>query len=181
MTDPSDFDVSQLCKSMGENSWILHHLFVRLTEKYNAKSEDYLAFFYRSHLFDKSKQSIIEKGILAFFTEDYITAIHLFVPQIEAAIRTLVELKGGLLVVENNYDGFKFKTLDALLRDDIVKEYFGEDIAFYLRILLSDQRGWNIRNKVCHGISPIEEFNDSRADRIMHVMLCLAIVKERNA
>ncbi|OYQ63253.1 hypothetical protein B9G53_18000 [Pseudanabaena sp. SR411] len=181
MTDPSDFDVSQLCKSMGENSLILHHLFVRLTEKYNPKAEDYLALFYRSPLFDKSKQSIVEKGILAFFIEDYITAIHLFVPQIEAAIRTLVKLKGGLLVVENNYDGFKFKTLDALLRDDIVKDYFGEDIAFYLRILLSDQRGWNIRNKVCHGMSPIEEFNDSIADRLMHVMLCLAIVKECNA
>jgi len=177
MIDSTDFEVSQLCKNMGNNSWILRHLFIKVTEEYNAKAEDYLAFFYSSPLFDKSKKSIVEKGIFAFLTEDYITAIHLFVPQVEAAIRKLVELRGGLIVIENKNDGFQSRTLDTLLRDDIVKDYFGDDIAFYLKILLTDQRGWNIRNKVCHGISPIEEFNDSIADRIMHAMLCLAIVK----
>jgi hypothetical protein len=37
---------------------------------------------------------------------------------------------------------------------ETVKQCFGDNLSFYFRILLTDQRGWNMRNNVCHGISP---------------------------
>ncbi|MGB0789569.1 MAG: DUF4209 domain-containing protein, partial [Marinirhabdus sp.] len=40
---------------------------------------------------------------------------------------------------------FQLKTFDDILRDEIVKQVLGEDIQIYLRVLFTDQRGWNLR------------------------------------
>lgn len=82
---------------------------------------------------------------------------------------------------KNRHGGFQLRTFDDLLRDDIVARCFGEDLTFYIRILLTDQRGWNIRNDVCHGISQLDAFNYSVADKVMHVMLCLSLARENKA
>lgn len=97
-------------------------------------------------------------------------------PQTEAAIRSLVELAGGATLRRNRQGGLQLRTFDDLLRDEKVEECFGIDLSFYFRILLTEQRGWNIRNDICHGISPSGAFNYSIADRVVHVILCLAQV-----
>ena len=73
------------------------------------------------------------------------------------------------------------RAFDDLLRDERVESCIGTDSTFYFRMLLTDQRGWNMRNEVCHGISPSGAFNNSTADRIFHVILCLALIREKNA
>ena len=89
---------------------------------------------------------------------------------------------GGATLRKNRQGGLQLRTFDDLLRDKRVEDCFGTDSSFYFRVLLTDQRGWNMRNDVCHGISPVGVFNYSTADRIMHVvLLCLAQVKENNA
>ena len=50
---------------------------------------------FKSPLFEESKKKVVEKGVKAFLEEDYMSAIHLLVPQAESAIRALVELMGG--------------------------------------------------------------------------------------
>jgi len=138
-------------------------------------------FIFKSPLFEETKQDIIHAGLRAYLNQDYISAIHILVPQIEAAIRTLVELTGGATLRSTRQGGLQLRTLDDLLRDEKVKECFGIDLSFYFRILLTEQRGWNIRNDVCHAISPSGAFSPSTADRIMHVILCLAQVRVTNA
>jgi hypothetical protein len=50
----------------------------------------------------------------------------------------------------------------------------------YFQVLFTDQRGWNIRNDVCHGISPVQAFSwPSLTDRIFHALLILATMRER--
>ncbi|NEG62137.1 DUF4209 domain-containing protein [Pantoea agglomerans] len=75
--------------------------------------------------------------------------------------------------------GLHLKTFDELLRDPIVENCFGINASFYLRILLTDQRGWNLRNDVCHGISPADSFNYMTADRLLHVILFLSLAREK--
>ncbi len=46
-------------------------------------------------------------------------------------------------------------------------------MALYLRIVLTDQRGWNLRNDVCHGLSPANQLNGAVARRVMMIVFFL--------
>jgi hypothetical protein len=47
----------------------------------------------------------------------------------------------------------------------------------FLRTLLCDQRGWNVRNNVCHGLWPSEAFNFLVADRVFQVLMLLSMLR----
>ena len=55
------------------------------------------------------------------------------------------------LRLQKSGNGFQLKTLDELLRAKFVEEVLTEDGAYYLRIVLTNQIGLNIRNLLCHG------------------------------
>ncbi|MDT0581821.1 DUF4209 domain-containing protein [Brumicola blandensis] len=173
--------IHQLSQNMNIDSFFLRHSFNKASEVYGRSSDELTSFILRSPIFEESKKDIVQKGVKSYLDEDYMSAIHILVPQAEAAIRTLVELMGGATLRKNRQGGLQLRTFDDLLRDESVENCFGADTSFYFRMLLTDQRGWNIRNDVCHGISPAGAFHYSTADRIMHVMLCLSQVRESNA
>ena len=173
--------IHQLSSNLNTNAFFLRHSFKKALEVYDINVQDLTDFIFKSPLFEETKQDIIHAGLRAYLNQDYISAIHILVPQIEAAIRTLVELTGGATLRSTRQGGLQLRTLDDLLRDEKVKECFGIDLSFYFRVLLTEQRGWNIRNDVCHAISPSGAFSPSTADRIMHVILCLAQVRVTNA
>lgn len=173
--------IHQLFQNMAIDSFFLRHSFNKALEIYGMKADDLSSFILKSPIFEDSKKDIVMKGVTTFLEEDYMSAIHILVPQAEAAIRTLVELMGGATLRRNRQGGLQLRTFDDLLRDESVETCFGSDTSFYFRMLLTDQRGWNIRNDVCHGISPAGAFNYSTADRVMHVMLCLSQYRDSNA
>lgn len=109
----------------------------------------------------------------------YILACHIIVPQIENAIRNLVE-KSGISVIKPQHkrNGFQLLTLDELLRTKAIEDAFTSDGALYLRLVLTDQRSLNIRNLLCHGIVPPQYFESGAAARLLHVLIMLGMVKE---
>ena len=136
-------------------------------------------FFYKSPAFDEDKREIIFSGIKAYMENNQLSAIHLLIPQIESAFRKLVEHTGGSVLKPSRGGGMHLKTLDEIIRDQRVINIFGEDMSLYFRILLTDQRGWNLRNDVCHGISPAATFQVNITDRVFHTLLCLALVRDK--
>ena len=105
--------------------------------------------------------------------------MHILIPQIEAIIRNLSEKIGIPILKPAPTGGFFYRTLDKLLGEEGIKKILSEDMCLYFRVLLTDPRGWNLRNEMCHGISGPERFNQISADRIFHALLCLALVKEK--
>jgi hypothetical protein len=85
--------------------------------------------------------------------------IEVSAPFASRAVRTLVDLMEGAIVRKNMQGGLQMRTFNDLLRDKRVVDCFGTDSSFYFGILLTDQRGWNMRNGVCHGVSPVGVFN----------------------
>lgn len=169
--------IHQLSQDMSIDSFFLRHSFNKALEIYGVNAEDLTSFILQSPIFEESKKDIVHKGVQAYLEEDYMSTIHILVPQAEAAIRTLVELMGGVTLKKNKQGGLQLSSFDELLRNESVENCFGADTSFYFRMLFTDQRGWNMRNEVCHGISPAGAFNYSTADRVMHVMLCLSQVR----
>lgn len=170
----------ELSQSLSFQAIFVRHVFHRLREKNIITSSDIISFIEQSPIFEKSRLEIIRKGIEAYYSDDFIVAIHLLIPQIEDAIRNLIEMSGGIVLKKpRNGNGFQLKTFDELLRDDNIAKVFGEDIQIYLRVLFTDQRGWNLRNDVCHGMSDINSFSYQSIERIIHVLLILGTLRKK--
>lgn len=135
-----------------------------------------LKYISKTPVIKKDRIPIIKRGLDAYFCEDYVVAIHLLIPQIEEAIRTILDLNGIRIIKPNKSGtGFQLRTLDEMLRDSDAVKKLTDDIANYFRILLTDNRGWNLRNEVCHGIAEFKTFNKLIADRVIHALFCLGL------
>ncbi|ACI20965.1 DUF4209 domain-containing protein [Thermodesulfovibrio yellowstonii] len=171
--------VFQISQNMQLTSFILREAISRFISKYNISSASIIDYLYNSPLFDERRKEFFQTGIDAYLNGQFLIALHVLIPQIEALIRNLAEMIGLPVLKQSRSGGFNYRTLDELLREDNIKQVFGEDMSLYLRVLFTDPRGWNLRNNVCHGISHAGIFNEHIADRVLHALLCLALVKEK--
>ncbi|MER3329650.1 MAG: DUF4209 domain-containing protein, partial [Candidatus Kapaibacterium sp.] len=142
--------------------------------------DDIMNLISESPAFEHDRLEILKNGIESYFNGNYISSIHILIPQFEEAIRHLLELSGEFIMkptVEGNYD---FRTLGSLLSSGILHEILGEDIVNYFKILYNDKKGWNLRNNICHGIISPKFMTRREADRVFHTILTLAQVKPIN-
>jgi len=173
--------ISQTAQNMQISAIFLRQVMTALIDKFSLTSDHVLDYVYESPLFEDDKKGIIARGLKAYFDNEALVAIHLLIPQIEDAIRNLVEYMGGTILKPGRNGGLYLKTFDELLRDTRVTDALSSDVALYFRILFTDPRGVNLRNNVCHGISPADSLGIGLADRVLHAMLILAQVREKAA
>lgn len=171
--------IRQVSQNLSFSSLFLRLILQKSIDKLNLGKEAVLEFVQKTPIINKDRYIIIEKGLDAYFANDFITAIHLILPQIEEAIRNIVEFAGGNVLKPSRGGGYHLRTFDEILRDEIIKEALGVDFADYFRILFTDQRGWNMRNNVCHGMANPNSFNYQSADRVLHALLCLGLIHKK--
>ena len=171
--------VLQISQNMQISSIFLRETLNTLIDKFKLTTEKIIDYLYESPIFDKRRKEFLIKGIEAYLKGNYVVSLHILIPQIEAIIRNLSEKVGIPILKPSRTGGFFYRTLDELLREKGIIKVLSEDMCLYFRVLLTDPRGWNLRNEVCHGISGPERFNQISADRIFHALLCLALVKEK--
>lgn len=178
-SDPEGHLILHIAEKMNLNAYFLDYAIKVMMQTGALSTEKIMNNFIKdSPLFEDNRYVVIEKALDSFFQQDFVIMCHLLVPQIENAICNLVELSGTtVLKSQRKGNGFQLKTLDELLGEKIVKDVFTEDGAFYLRLVLSEQRGLNIRNLLCHGLVPPDNFNAVVAERLIHVLLMLGSVK----
>lgn len=177
-----DFDghvIRQIAQNMQFSSIFLRNVIYRFQDKFSVTPDSAIKELLKSPVFTKEKTEIIKRGLEAYCSGDHIVAVHLFVPQIEDAIRKLLELCGGTTYKRVRNGGYHLKTFGEMLRDELIRESLGEDAALYLQILYTDPRGWNLRNDVCHGISLPNQFCIEVSDRVFHTLLLLGQIREQ--
>jgi hypothetical protein len=173
--------IRQTSQNMAFTAFFLKRVMEELGAKYKLTPTKILDHLYVSPIFEEGKKSIIEKGLEAYLKKEYLIAVHLLIPQIEDAVRNLVEITGGAIYKKGRSGGLFLKTFDEILHDEMVIQSLGENTVFYLRILFTDPRGWNLRNSVCHGISSADSFNSTIADRVFHTLLLLGQLRKTNS
>lgn len=171
--------IHELSQSLSLQAIFLRNIFNKIINDKILDVNDFMGFIKYSSVISETRYTIIQRGIQAYYDNDLVVAIHILIPQVEEAIRNLIELAGGVVLKKDRGGGFQLKTFDEILRDEIVNQVLGEDIQLYLRVLFTDPRGWNLRNDVCHGISEIESFSFQSIERIVHVLLILGIIIKR--
>ncbi|HTN47208.1 MAG TPA: DUF4209 domain-containing protein [Flavipsychrobacter sp.] len=82
----------------------------------------------------------------------------LAIPQFGEAIRNLVEVIGGNVMVQKG-DAFNRKTINHLLSDGIVVDIVREGKSLYFRTLFTDKCGWKNRNDAAHGCRVLNSFS----------------------
>ena len=173
--------ILQISQNMQINSPFLRKTLDALISKFNLSTSEIVKYLYESPIFDEGRKEFFVRGIDAFLKGDFLVSLHLLIPQLEALVRNLAEKIGIPILKPSRSGGFFYRTLDELLREEGIIKVLGEDMCLYLRALLTDPRGWNLRNDITHGIIKPEMFNQITADRTFHALLCLALVREKNA
>ena len=161
----------QLYSQMLEFMTVAMHLIILKSKESGLFTTDnIMSYIAESKVMNGRRLSIIEKGIYYFLNDDYVASISILVPQIEWLTRRLFSER-GYTVTDFDRIGTKSDALGTLLNnEDIV--LLDRNITKYLKAILSERTGWNLRNLYSHGLS--DEFSISHADRIFHVILLLS-------
>lgn len=148
--------------------------FDKIFSDHKITSETLTDYLYQSPIFCESKKQTIAKAMKLYFSQEHEIFAYLIIPQIEAAFRLLLETIGEPVLRANRHGGFQLITIDDLIRNPHIKTLFGEDCVTYFRVVLSETRGWNLRNRVCHGIVGIDELNKITSNLLLHILIILS-------
>ena len=144
--------------------------------------DDYIFHLKSFGLHQQSVMSLIEYGIQRHYAQDYISSIHILIPQIENTLRTILEQKGvGIVKMKKN--GMMYSTLFELIKNGY--EILGTDLAELLKLKFADPKFSNLRNKICHStyedFSKIDDFkplHDFSHETSLLVILCIMVLTE---
>ncbi len=120
--------------------------------EHGLRLEDFLALTTRSPFVPEKRERSFARGLLEGFYGDFDAAAHLLVPQLENAIRALLEAHGAVTTTLSSGGTQNEKDLNQLLLDPLAISIFGEALVFDLQTLLTEKSGTNLRNELAHGL-----------------------------
>lgn len=141
-----------------------------------------LEYFEKSVVFENENKEYLKRAISAYWDEDYLVSSHLFNPLIESGVRELIKICDGIVLKPNSLNGYNNVLLKELLKNEQIFENVflesGHNVSFYFRLVLIEKLGMNLRNDFAHGFGKKKFFTKSVSDRLLHIMLCLSLVKQ---
>lgn len=139
--------------------------------------ESLLAYLRSRNIFLESNLSIIAVGIKRYFAEDYVSALHILVPQFENVFLFISE-KLGIDVVALNRGEEVSTQLKTLSTKHLISEAFqgkwGRDFCEQLKFVLFEPLGYMLRHKIAHGQMTKEECTFQITNLILYFYLVLA-------
>jgi hypothetical protein len=151
----------------------------RMFQDSDLAPEQFVDMLCGSPLFEPGRYRILKNGVRHYREGDHIAAIHVLVPQIEHALRWLLRaLNRPTNFLKPKLDAYQEKDLGSVLADEALTKVLGEDVSRYLKALFTDERsGWNIRNRVSHGLYASYFLNRQIVDRVIHALMILSAVR----
>lgn len=148
------------------------------------KIEEVLDYFSKSELFAPNQSEIISLGIKKYYEEDYVSALHILVPQFESFLLKVANHLGiDIVALDTSVDiSTRTKTLSERDFDseDFIK-IFGEDLCRQIKFVLFEPMGYRLRHKIAHGDITLKECNFQNTTLILYLYLTiLGRVKVKN-
>lgn len=170
--------VQHIKEDFSFNDLFLAKAFERLISVHQLNSNKLMTELVKSPVWHPQRHEVLKRAVEAFFANDHISTIHILVSEIESAIRSMAKGLGISLQKPNRMGGFNVKNLGDFLSEELLESCLTADVITYLRILLTDLRGTNLRNNTCHGLLPATSFNGFHSRRLMHVVLLLGLIRK---
>jgi hypothetical protein len=177
--DPDGHVALQIAQNIGFECQFLVLCLNKLAERYRPSSEDLVGHLFQSPFFDAERRSLIEKGLEAYLQGDHTTAMHILIPQIEHAIRRVLEEVRIPTNKRSRWGRMQEKNIHDMLSDLDTTEPELREYLPYLTTLLADPRGLNLRNRLCHGLMVPEDFTPQTSALVFHALLFIAQLRIR--
>lgn len=175
LTDSSDDTIEKyIIRHIAQTNFVMSILLyqaIEMFQKYVPFSINELDFLIENNkIIPENRFHIIKKGLyVALSDNDFYTAAHILLPQVEHIFRYLVQLCGDNITFRDKNGTETYKPLSELLSSKKFLECYDEDIIFTFDIILNQTLGGNLRNLVAHGL--LEPSND----KYLSIFICLLI------
>lgn len=175
----------------GNHSWIMQMYGMQqgfITEFYLRRvfdgltgkgfSEESLVAYLRSRgTFPENNLAIISTGINRYFARDYVSALHILIPQFENVFLFISEGLGIDVVALNRGRDIstQLKTLSVEhLNSEAFQSKWHRDFCEQIKFVLFEPLGYVLRHKVAHGQITIAECTPQMTNLVLYFFLVLA-------
>ena len=120
--------------------------------EHRLREADFVNLARQSPIVPIGRELLFGKALFAGYDRDFITALHILVPQIEHMVRYHLKQAGGTTTY---LDSKRIETengLSTLMDLPKAEKIFGEDLSFEIKALFCDPFGSNLRNELAHGL-----------------------------
>ena len=120
--------------------------------EHRLREADFVDLANQSPIVPKERSGLFGKALFAGYDRDFVSALHLLIPQIEHMVR--VHLKqAGAKTTNLDQNGIENENgMSTLIDLPEAEEIFGKDLVFELKTLFCDSFGPNLRNEIAHGL-----------------------------
>ncbi len=160
---------------------VLPTLFLRLRERKGLTAETLADYLAATGLFEEGNLAVLRVGLERLFAGDLVSALHILVLQFEDVLRSLIEKEGGgIIKPRSRQGGWEFETFGSFLRQEAVKQALPPEILEYVRLVMTEQAGWNLRNRVAHGLTRPQDCTQTTLLTVVHLFLLLTLFQKQD-
>ncbi|WP_316869812.1 DUF4209 domain-containing protein [Ralstonia wenshanensis] len=141
---------------------VLPALEVLLLEQ-RLREYDFVALAHQSPIVPKARAKLFGKALFAGYEGDFVTALHILIPQVEHLVRMHLK-QAGAKTTNIDRDGIENENgMSTLMELPEAEHVFGKALAFEFRSLFCDAFGPNLRNELAHGLLDEDACNSPSA------------------
>lgn len=123
-----------------------------LRQEHRLREADFVELSRHSPIVPNGRAMLFGKALFAGYDGDFVTALHLLVPQIEHMVRTHLKQAGAMTTMLDAGGIETENGLSTLMALPETEDVFGKDLVFELKALFCDPFGHNLRNELAHGL-----------------------------
>jgi hypothetical protein len=155
---------------------VIQPALAQIQMEHGVRVSDVLNLVQHSPFVPPGREYLYARGLHAGLNGDLVTAVHLLCPQVEHSVRVILERCDVRVSGLDDERVQEMHLLKANLNKPELTQILGEDIVFDLQGLLVEPFGYNLRNRVAHGLMGIGEFYSLDALYLWWLVLrlCLA-------
>lgn len=177
--DPAGlFDIARLMLAASEG--FLLQIWTDLRGRTDVTAADVTAHFVRTGVIPGDHEALIALGMERAWAEDYASALHILVPQLEDVLRRLLEKAG--------HDPMRRRPTDPQVTEEITlrpvidglvaAQAMSVDEAWLFQLVLDEPAGLNLRNRIAHGLVGLAELTPERFVRVLQLYCIGATVAQ---
>ncbi len=139
--------------------------------------ESLIAYLQSRGTFQENNLGIIAIGINRYFAGDYISALHILIPQLENTFLFMSERLGVDVIALNRGKDVstQFKTLSVEhLNSETFQSKWNRDFCEQLKFVLFEPLGYMLRHKIAHGQITAVECTPQMTNLVLYFFLVLA-------
>lgn len=124
-----------------------------LKGEYGLDKEKMSMYFGDWELSKDEHLDIIDTAFERYFSQDYISAVYILAPKIEAIIRDMFDKAGYCTTTLKSGRQQEQNFGDFLRRPEVIDTLNqNANLHSFVEFVMTDQLGWNVRNRVAHGL-----------------------------